>query len=256
MNSIPRSMPPSPGIYAIVNSCNQHRYVGSAVNLLKRQQHHLRDLATHKHKNSHLQRAYNSYGPDAFYFVVLELVDHSRDLLNREQHHIDTLNPEYNIARTAGSNLGMSFTDEHKARISAKRRTNPNTAIQMAKLNTDRTGKHLSSEHRAKISVNQKGRKLSAETRAKMSAAHKGQKKTAEHAAKISKGKKGHEVSEETRAKIAASKRGGKHTQETKEKMSAAKLGKQRPPEVGAKVSATKRAKKLARTSAFQLKLF
>ena len=88
-------IPQTPGIYAIVNLVNQHFYVGSAVNLLKRQQRHLRDLATGNHKNDHLQRAYDRYGADAFRFDILEHVEHVGDLLVREQYHIDTLNPEY-----------------------------------------------------------------------------------------------------------------------------------------------------------------
>jgi group I intron endonuclease len=91
-------------------------YVGSAKNLLHRKQHHFHDLKAGNHKNDHLQRAYNHYGPDAFLFGVIEHVEHVELLLTREQYHIDTLNPEYNIARTAGSNLGAQLTPETKAK--------------------------------------------------------------------------------------------------------------------------------------------
>src|SRR5579871_3988760 len=125
--------PTVPGIYAIINCVNQQRYVGSAKNLLQRKQHHLGDLQAGKHKNSHLQRAYDHYGPDAFNFVILELVEHVENLLEREQHYIDTLNPEYNIARTAGSNLGVQFTPEHRAKIGAYNRASPGMLEKMAK---------------------------------------------------------------------------------------------------------------------------
>lgn len=147
-------IPSTPGIYAIFNLANEGFYVGSAKNLLKRKQHHFRDLATGKHKNPHLQRAYDLYGLDAFRFDVLEHVERLEDLLTREQHYIDNLNPVYNIARTAGSNLGMKFTSEHRAKLSAAHRANEHMPERMAKLHADRRGKHLTSEHRAKITAN------------------------------------------------------------------------------------------------------
>lgn len=131
------TIPSTPGIYAIVNQVNQHIYVGSAKNLLHRKQHHFRDLKVGKHKNPYLQRVYDCYAPDALLFGVIEHVEHAEDLLAREQYYIDTLNPEYNIARTAGSNLDMSFTDEHKAKISKARRANPGMPDQMRKLNKE-----------------------------------------------------------------------------------------------------------------------
>jgi group I intron endonuclease len=125
-------LPSTPGIYAIVNLANQHFYVGSAKNLLARERHHSRDLAKGKHKNAHLQRAYDFSGPDSFCFTILEHVERMEDLLAREQHYIDTLNPDYNISRTAGSNLGMKFTPEHRTRISDARRANERMPEQMA----------------------------------------------------------------------------------------------------------------------------
>ncbi|HKV59521.1 MAG TPA: GIY-YIG nuclease family protein, partial [Ktedonobacteraceae bacterium] len=193
MDSIPqnapddcgRDLPAAPGIYAIINRVNQHVYVGSAKSLLHRKQHHFRDLKAGNHKNPHLQRAFNSYGSDAFLFVVLEPVEHVENLLVREQHYIDTLNPEYNIARTAGSNLGVSPSLETRAKMRAARLANEHMPEQMEKLNADRRGKHLSPEHRAKITANQIGKKLLPEHRAKISAAHLGKKKTPEHSANI-----------------------------------------------------------------------
>ena len=152
-------LPATPGIYAIVNRVSQHVYVGSAKSLIHRKHHHLRDLKAGTHKNHHLQRAYDCYGADAFLFGILEHVEHVEHLLTREQYYIDTVNPEYNIARTAGSNLGMQFTPEHRAKISAKRLTHEHMPEQMEKLNADRRGKHLSPEHRAKISSEPKGQK-------------------------------------------------------------------------------------------------
>lgn len=200
-------IPNTAGIYKIVNITSQHFYVGSAVNLLRRKTDHFRHLKAQTHKNDHLQRAYDLYGSNAFVFIVIEHVENPENLLEREQHYIDNLDPQYNICRTAGSNLGMEFTPEHRAKISAARRSHPDMIKHMQKLNADRTGKKLSPEHKAKITANQIGREKSPETRSKMSAAHKGKKKSPEHAANISKGKMGHNVSPETIEKTRTTKR-------------------------------------------------
>src|SRR2546429_9061448 len=129
-------IPSTPGIYAIVNLVNQHFYVGSAKNLSDRRRQHLRMLEAGKHGNPHLQYAYNMYGPDAFRFDILEHVEHVENLLAREQHYIDSLDPQYNIARIAGSTLGRKATDEQRAKQGAARR-----------------GRIISPEWRAKISA-------------------------------------------------------------------------------------------------------
>lgn len=249
-----RTIPKSPGIYTIVNLVNQHFYVGSATSLRQRKHNHFRDLRTGNHKNPYLQRAYDLYGSDNFLFAIVEHVEHVENLILREQHYIDTLNPEYNIARTAGSNLGVPKTPETKAKMSSSRLAHPKMLEQMENLN--RRGKPHSPEARSKISVAQTGRTLPDAHKANISAAHKGKKKTPEHAANISAGKMGHPVSEQTRSKISASKTGQKHSDATKAKMSAARLGKPRDPSVGAKVSATKRAKRLAKQQQNQSPLF
>jgi group I intron endonuclease len=203
-------IPSTPGIYKIVNLTNQHFYVGSATRLNHRKHNHFRDLKAGKHKNAHLQRAYDLYGADAFLFIVIEHVDHIENLLEREQHYIDTLNPEYNISRTAGSNLGVPVKPETKEKMRITRLTHPRMTEQMEKLNADRRGKKLSPEHRAKITANQLGKTLTPEHKAKISTAQKGKKKTPEHAARIP----------------------------------AAKLGKKRPPEVIAKMNTARLNKK------------
>src|SRR6266705_2655212 len=171
-------IPKKPGIYAIVNRRNQHFYIGSAKNLKDRKNHHFLDLKAGNHKNDHLQRAYNLYGSNAFLFVIVERVEYFEDLISREQHFIDTLNPHYNIARTAGSCLGTTCSPETKAKMSAARRAHPKMLEQMEKLHADRRGKPLSNEHRAKISVVQVGRSLPDEHKSNISDAHKCKKKT------------------------------------------------------------------------------
>ena len=240
-------IPSTPGIYAIVNLVNQHFYVGSAKSLSDRKHHHFRDLKSGKHKNSHLQRAYDAYGSDVFLFGILEHVEYVGDLLSREQYYIDTLDPEYNIARVAGSNLGTKTSPETRAKMRAARLANEQMLEQMEKLAADRRGKKLSAEHRATISANQTGRKKTPETVARLSAAHLGKKKTPEHSANIRAAKLGTKHTPEANEKNRAAHLGKKQSPELVEKRVSGLRGKKRPPEVGAKVSATKQAQKLAK---------
>lgn len=206
------------GIYQITNQLNGKRYIGSSVNLKKRWQYHLGDLRRGRHDNPHLQAAFKKYGESAFVFSVLERVE-AENLLEHEQHYLDTWIPEYNILQTAGSPLGFRHTPEARAKMSAAMtgERNPNY------------GKHPSEETLAKLSAVRMGHPVSAETRKKMSEAHKGRRFSEEHRRKISEARKGKPLSAEHRRKISDALRGNSHLQghhhseETKHKMSAAR---------------------------------
>jgi group I intron endonuclease len=286
-------IPSTPGIYAIVNLVNQHMYVGSAVNLLRRMNEHFKDLEASKHNNPHLQSAYDLYGPSAFQFDILEHVQNVEDLLAREQHYIDTLNPEYNIARMAGSTLGITYTDEAKAKLSAARRAYEGLSDDLARATEaariTNTGRKLSPEHlaklhgrkhtdeaKAKMSAALRGREKSPEVRANMSATRLGKKQSPEHIEKARLAKIGKKQSPEHIAKRAAAQRGKKqspehaaksrvaflgrkHTDEARAKMSAAGRGRKKSPKHIAKIKtakAAKRAAKLAQQQVNQPPLF
>lgn len=102
------------GIYKIVNLQNSKKYIGSAVNLKRREYEHFRMLEKGIHYNSYLQASYNKYGKDSFRFeIVTECC--KEELINLEQYYLDSLKPEYNGCKTAGSMLGFKFSDETKA---------------------------------------------------------------------------------------------------------------------------------------------
>ena len=94
------------GIYKIRNISNNHIYVGSAVNIKSRWSSHKAALKKQTHHGSYLQRAWNKYGAECFEFSVIELCEKEK-LIEREQYYIDTLHPEYNMAKIAGSSLGI-----------------------------------------------------------------------------------------------------------------------------------------------------
>jgi group I intron endonuclease len=65
-----------------------------------------------------IYKALLTHGFDNFTLEILEYCNPS-DLINREQHYIDLLKPEYNILKIAGSRLGAKHSDEVKGKIKA-----------------------------------------------------------------------------------------------------------------------------------------
>lgn len=109
------------GIYMIESACGK-KYIGSAVSLRGRFMVHRQMLRDNDHDNSRLQNFYNKHGVESLSFRVIEVCDREM-LLIREQWYIDTLNPFFNIARTAGATYGLKpwlnkrHSEETKLRI-------------------------------------------------------------------------------------------------------------------------------------------
>lgn len=108
----------SSAIYVITNKVNGKAYVGSAVNVERRLRMHKWALENAVHVNKHLQRSWDKYGGGEFDFNVLELVEEQRSLVEREQHWIDMLKPEFNIHPNARSPLGVRRSKETKVKCS------------------------------------------------------------------------------------------------------------------------------------------
>jgi hypothetical protein len=96
------------GIYKI--SCTQETvvYIGSSNNIDRRWKEHKRTLNNSKHHNSNLQLAWDAYGSDSFTF---EIVENTTDLVNREQHWVDSYWPNcYNSSPKVWSNMANPAT--------------------------------------------------------------------------------------------------------------------------------------------------
>lgn len=191
------------GIYAITNTENGKRYIGSACRLKSRWSTHRWRLEANTHHSPKLQNAWNKSGADKFSFVVLEIVQDKSMLIDREQAWIDSTKSAsaagYNISPTAGSPLGVRHTDAVKAArsLALKGRRRPPEVVE--RIAAGNRGKVISQDVRDRISAKLIGRiprpeevekmrriKLTPESRARQSAALLGRKLTPDAIAKRS----------------------------------------------------------------------
>ena len=166
------------GIYEIRNAANGNRYVGSAVNFATRWSVHRVQLRRGTHHSPHLQASWNKHGEGAFEFRKL-LVCKKSDLLMYEQRAIDVLSPAFNVAKVAGSCLGVKRSPETKAKLSALKIGNTHT------LGYRHTPEALAKLSAGKIgNTHTRGKKRDPEAVAKTAAAHRGVKRGAAWKAK------------------------------------------------------------------------
>jgi group I intron endonuclease len=195
------------GIYEILNTANGKRYIGQAVDFVKRWRLHTIQLHKGVHHSKHLQSAWNLYGESAFKFHELGRCA-PEHLTFFEQAWMDARKPEYNLAPAAGSVLGIKRSPETRAKMSKACMGNKKLlgkklpAVHRANIGKGNTGKFLPLAVRVKISKARTGIKQgphSAEHRAKIGAANRGRRRpnapklgpqTTEHRAHISAAKK------------------------------------------------------------------
>lgn len=105
-------------IYKITNEISCDFYIGSAVSFKNRKWDHISSLRKNKHKNQFIQNSWNKYGEDAFIFEILEVVDKKENLIIREQYWMDKLLPTFNLAKIAGSPLGVKHSEKSRMNMS------------------------------------------------------------------------------------------------------------------------------------------
>lgn len=182
------------GVYKIENSVDGRLYIGSAaVSFESRWAKHLSSLKANKHSNRFLQNAWNKYGEKSFVFSILEEVQDAGDCVPCEQKHIDSLwnsGVLYNLCQTAGSTLGVKYTDESKkllSELAVERCREPGRVEKMSEL--------------ARVSARKP------ETKKKMSDAQKLRFSNPEEISKYSEIKRRDNLSDETRKKMSESQR-------------------------------------------------
>ncbi len=141
------------GIYLIKNEVNGKVYIGNSTDIDRRWYNHKMELKNEKHHSPKLQRAYNKYGKDAFFYEVIQYCS-KEDLISNEQYWIDKMD---------SFESGYNCTDN---------------LINPSYNNKSRTGHVISEETRKKMSESQQKRpKMTEETKKKISIAAKGRKR-------------------------------------------------------------------------------
>jgi len=123
ISNLPSQSKKSPvsGIYAIRNVLSGRVYVGSADSIARRFIAHVSQLRRGVHHSTHLQRAWNKHGENAFEFLILEIT--RQNLIAREQHFIDLLRPEFNSGPCADNGMrGKRHVFESLKKMSANRK--------------------------------------------------------------------------------------------------------------------------------------
>lgn len=105
------------GVYMIQSKAKPERiYIGSSNMIRYRWSKHKNRLLNGNHHNPKLQAHYNKYGYKDFVFSVIEVCDKD-NLIAREQHYIDILNPWFNICPIAGEIIHRPCTEEQKEHL-------------------------------------------------------------------------------------------------------------------------------------------
>lgn len=107
------------GIYKLSFYPSSHFYIGSSNNLYNRFKYHISRLRRNIHDNGALRNACNKYSIDKLQINILEVcpVD---ILIEREQYYIDTLHPNYNIAKSAKGGITSILSSEDVLNIREK----------------------------------------------------------------------------------------------------------------------------------------
>ena len=198
------------GIYKIINKINGNIYVGSSKIISRRWFNHKHGLNKNKHKNPHLQLAWNKYGENNFYIIVVEKVP-VYILLSTEQKYLDIAKTEqnkcYNLSFLAGR-IEMTESVRNKIRESNKRRVW--TKESLLKLSKIHTGQQHTEETKKRLSEINKNKKHSEETKRKIGL--KSANRTEETLEKLRNAAKNHIVCSETRKKLSELNKGEKNS--------------------------------------------
>jgi group I intron endonuclease len=106
----------SAGVYALICKVSNKFYIGSSINLTNRLLDYMQPAYLGQQTNRPILRAITKYGLINFIFIILETC-HMTDTLQREQYWLDLLKPKYNLSPTAGSTLGITLSEETKAKL-------------------------------------------------------------------------------------------------------------------------------------------
>jgi len=139
------------GVYKWTHKESGKFYIGSSVNLGQRFASYYTYNWILKHsKSSIICKSLLKNGYSEFSLEILEYCN-KEDTIKREQFYLDSLNPEYNILKTAGSLLGFKHSEEAKAKIRLALTKRKLSDITKSKQRAARLGFKHSDEVKAKL---------------------------------------------------------------------------------------------------------
>lgn len=206
------------GVYRILNIVDGKIYVGSSVDIQRRIKSHTHELRKGTHNNKYLQRAWNKYGENSFEFSVIEEVSDKSILRDREQYYIQLTNCSnhfigYNLLNNTNIGLGVSASDEIKAKISEACSGEKNGNY----------GREHTEEELKRMYANRWGENYVKKSRVYK---HKSDEEKQLSRKRMSEKMKHQIVSEETRRKLSEYRKGKHHSAETKARFSRQRQGK------------------------------
>lgn len=142
------------GVYTITNLLDNKIYVGYATNFRKRKGDHISNLRKNKHKNIHLQRAFNRDGESNFKIELLE--EYDIDTLPSMEHYwcnlLQTHNPKkgYNILPTSEFGL-ITHSEETRNKISTKLKGKKKSKTHIQNISDSRKGFITSNDIKEKL---------------------------------------------------------------------------------------------------------
>jgi group I intron endonuclease len=178
LNDILGTIVKKSGVYRIFQKSTGRCYVGSSQDIDTRLKDHLSRLSKGRHKNIHLQRAWDKYGASDFGWEVIEDGIAFDGLYHREQFYMDVIRPEFNLAVAADAPMrGRKASPETRRKMSEARRRRPPPSIETReKFSRTMRGRKPSEANRIATSAYMSSRVVSDETRQKISEALTGRK--------------------------------------------------------------------------------
>lgn len=154
-------------IYKISSKKTGRFYVGSAKHFGIRRRNHVYQLSKNKHHSIILQNHVNKYGMQDIYFEILEVCEWGNLIIEREQYYIDSLNPFFNVLRTASSCMGRIASDETRNKLVVSHLGKKQTQETKDKRRLAMLGRKFSEESKAKMKSSWRPRKLSEDAKYK-----------------------------------------------------------------------------------------
>jgi group I intron endonuclease len=199
-------------IYTLFDAFGAIRYVGKTVLCLrKRLRQHLREArSSHQCYRCNWIRGEVAAGR-TISICAIESVDDC-NWQSREVfwiNHYRSTGCRLTNMTAGGEGLhGLTFSEEHRRKISAANLGRPISDQQKRRLSEANKGKVLTPEARRKISAAHTGRKFTLEHRAKIGAASTGRRHTAESLVRMSIAHKGYRATPETKKKLSDMRKG------------------------------------------------